>query len=225
MTLGHTAQLPQCVLKSFTQTLKTLREADRHRFPVRVGQHEVIHQMIERLAADGHAQVIHRGKVRGAQSSGEVLLCEEDLLGRSGRGVPLPHPALQRPHLARLKAARIFALQPLEQGLGLQGWFTLQLRRHLLPHAVERVRPRSPVARLSHLAGKFPHISVPPCRLAIHAGLDSGNRQRLPISQKTPQTLHLTFRDPGHRKLLSWGLRQCTHVLRSALSGAVRGDL
>jgi hypothetical protein len=42
MPLGHHAQLPQRVLQSFTQTLETLREADRRRLPVRIGQDEMI---------------------------------------------------------------------------------------------------------------------------------------------------------------------------------------
>lgn len=206
MPLGDAAQFPQGILQSFAQALEAFREADRHRLPVRVGQDEVIRQVLERLAGDGHAQVVHRSEVRGAQPAGEVLLREENLLGRARRRPPLPHAPLQRPHLARLEAAWILALQPLEQRLGLECWFSFQLRRHLLPHAVERVRPRSPIARLTHLAGKLPHVSVPPCCLAIHAGLVCRSRQRLPSIQKTPKALHLTIRDPGHRKLLILGL-------------------
>jgi hypothetical protein len=63
MPLGQAAQLPQRILQALAQTLETLREADRHRLPVRVGQHEVIHQVVERLTADGHAQLVHRCEV------------------------------------------------------------------------------------------------------------------------------------------------------------------
>jgi hypothetical protein len=205
MPLRHAAQLLQRILESFTQTLETLREANRHRLPVRVGQHEVIDQMIERLTAEGYAEVVHRREIRSAQSAGKVLLAEEDFLGRTRRRPPLPHAALQRPHLARLEPIRIFPLQPLEQRLGLQRRFPLELGHDVFPHTVERIGPGSPIAWLFPVAGKFAHVSVPPCRFAIHAGLGRRRRQRLACLQEPPQPLHLTIRDPGHRKLLFHG--------------------
>jgi hypothetical protein len=60
----HTPQFPQGILQAFAQTLEALREADRQRLPIRVSQHEVINQMLERLPLDGHAQVIHVREVR-----------------------------------------------------------------------------------------------------------------------------------------------------------------
>jgi hypothetical protein len=64
MSLGHTSQGPQGVLQTFAQTGKTLRETDRHMFPVRVGQHEVIHHVLEALPLDGHREVVHVREVR-----------------------------------------------------------------------------------------------------------------------------------------------------------------
>lgn len=171
MPLGQATQFPQRVLQPFTQTLKTLREADRHRLPVRVRQHAVIHQVLKRLAADGHAQVVHRGEVRGAQSAGEMDLGKEDFLGWARRRPPVLHAPLQRPHLTILEPIRVFLLQPLEQRLGLQLRFLFQLGRHFLPHAVERIGTRPPVAQPLDVAGQLPHVSVPPGRFAIHAGL------------------------------------------------------
>ena len=185
----------------------------------------MINEVVERLAAEGHVQVVHRREVRGAELTGKVLLTEEDFLGRARRRPPLPHAALQRSHLARLEPIRIFPLQPLEQRLGLQRRFPLELGHDVGPHAVERIGAGSPIAWLIPVAGKFAHVSVPPCRFAIHAGLGRRRRQRLACLQEPPQPLHLTIRDPGHRKLLSWGLRQCTHVFRSAISCAAAGEL
>ena len=59
VTLGHSSQCPQRVLKPLAQTRKALREAQRHVLPVRVRQNKVIQQMRKRLPADGHAQLVH----------------------------------------------------------------------------------------------------------------------------------------------------------------------
>jgi hypothetical protein len=55
----HASQLRQRVLQPFAQALEALREADRCRLPVRVGQHEMVDHMLERLSLDHHAQVVH----------------------------------------------------------------------------------------------------------------------------------------------------------------------
>src|SRR5262249_12728534 len=73
----YAAQRPDGVLKTFTEALETLREAKRHVFPIGMRQHEVVHQMRERLAVDGHTQGAQVSEVRGAQPTRQVLLREE----------------------------------------------------------------------------------------------------------------------------------------------------
>lgn len=184
----------------------------------------MVHQVVERLTTDGHAQVVHRREVRGAQSAGEVLLREVNLFGRTRRRPPLPHPPLQRPQ-TRLEATRILGLQPLEQRLGLQHRFLFQPGRHFLPHAIERIRARPPVAWPLHLAGQHSHISVPPCRFAIHAGLARRRRQRLPRLQESEQTPNLTIHDLGHRKLLFAGACDSVRMSSAAAISDATGDL
>jgi len=53
--------------------------------------------MIEALALDGHAQIVHVREVRRAQPTWLVHLAEEYLLGRPFQGTPTPHAPLQRP--------------------------------------------------------------------------------------------------------------------------------
>jgi hypothetical protein len=52
--LGHAAQLRESILQPHAQALEALGETERHRFPVRIGQHEVIDQVSERLPGNGH---------------------------------------------------------------------------------------------------------------------------------------------------------------------------
>jgi len=63
---GNASQFPQGVLQPLAQALPALREADRAGLPVRVGQHEVIDQVVEWLPRDGDAEFGHVGEIRGA---------------------------------------------------------------------------------------------------------------------------------------------------------------
>jgi len=221
MPLGHATQLPQGILQAVAQTLETLRETDRHRLPVRVGQHAVIHQVVEGLARNGHAQVVHGREVRGTQPAGDMHLREVDLLGRPRSRPPLLHPPLQRAQLSLLEPTRIACLQPLEKRLGLQRRYGFQIGCHFRPHAIERIGPRTPVTRSVLLAWQLAHVSVPPCRFAIHAGLERRRRQGLTRFQEPKQMPHLTIHDLGHRKLQLPGLASVyiRHFQTAALLG------
>ncbi len=95
MHLGNAAQLGQGILQAVTEALEALGEADRAGLPVRVGQHEVVDQVRERLAVDGHLQAAGVREVGGAQVAGLVDLAEEHFLGRPVQGAPLLDVALQ----------------------------------------------------------------------------------------------------------------------------------
>lgn len=64
MTFGNSTQLEQRLLQTLRQTLEALRKANSRRLPVRVGQHEVVHHVIETMAGDAHGQFVHRREVR-----------------------------------------------------------------------------------------------------------------------------------------------------------------
>ena len=85
MSARHAAQFPQGVLQTVGQRLERLRGAEAHGFPVGVGQHEVIHQMLEAFAEDGHRQRVHAGEVRGRQVARVMHLAEHDRARRRGR--------------------------------------------------------------------------------------------------------------------------------------------
>jgi hypothetical protein len=91
-----------------------------------MGKHEVVRQVRERLPGDGHAQAVQVGEVRGPQTTRLMHLGEEDFLGRPVLGLPLTHAPLQRPPRPLPRPPRHLALQPLQQGLGLQARRLLQ---------------------------------------------------------------------------------------------------
>jgi hypothetical protein len=59
----HPAQVPERILQPVRQRLERLRSTHRHRLPIRVRQHEVVDQVVERLPGDGDVQSVHGRKV------------------------------------------------------------------------------------------------------------------------------------------------------------------
>jgi hypothetical protein len=173
--LRGTAQFPEGVLHPGAEALEALGEADRARLPIRVGQHEVVQQVREGHAGDRHPQVRAVGEVTGAQPAGPMHLGEEHFLGRAVQGPPALDVPLQRPQLALGKAAGVLALQPVEEGLGLQAGVERQLRFDLGPHVGEGVGASPPgTLHGSHLTGQAVQPAVLAGRLVIHAGLGRG---------------------------------------------------
>lgn len=198
MPRRHAAQFRQGGLQPFAQALEALREADRGRLPVRVGQDEVIDQMLERLARNRHAQLVHVREVGSGQSARFMLLGEEDLLGRSVQGPPAPDVPLQRPQLAVGEAARMPPLQFLKDGLALQAGLVLQEDADLLPDVGEGIGPLHPVMGPGQFAGQLALPPILPCRLLVHVCPQCRRRQRLALDQQAEQFAYLFVRD--HRK-------------------------
>jgi hypothetical protein len=125
--LRHAAELPQGVLQALAEALVALGEADCAGLPVGVGQHEVVDQMLQRRAGDGHPQVGAVREIAGTEPTGMMHLGEEHLLGRPFFGPPLLDSPLQGPYLSVAEATGEPPLQVGEQGLGLQTWVKAKL--------------------------------------------------------------------------------------------------
>jgi hypothetical protein len=215
MPLGHAAQFPQRILQALTQALEALREADRRRLPVRVAQHEVVDQVVERLTLDAHAQAAHAREVRGRQPARFVHLGEEHLLRWPGQRSPAPHLPLQAPQLPVRELARMAPLQLAEDRLGLQARLIHQHRLHLLPNTDERIDARPPVVRPRRCARQLPQPPILPRRLLVHVRPRCRRRQRLAAGQQPQQLPYLPVRD--HRKPPS--LKNLRTVYRPAAAG------
>jgi hypothetical protein len=74
----HAAEFPQGILETVGQGFKRLGRTERHRLPVRVGQHEVVDQVIERLASNRDVQTVHGGEVGRREIAGLVDLAKHD---------------------------------------------------------------------------------------------------------------------------------------------------
>ena len=177
--LRHLAQLPQGILQAFAQALEALREAHRSRFPVRVRQHEVIDQVRKTLPLDGHAQLFHVREVRGAQTTGMMLLREEHLARWTFRRAPLLHLPLQRAQLSILKTPRMDPLKMLEHRLGFKTRVGLQKPPNGFPHRAKRIGPCTPTWPRLQLARQTAYTPILPRCLRVHPRL---GRRQLKIS-------------------------------------------
>jgi hypothetical protein len=161
------SQFPQGVLQPFAEALEALREADSAGLPVRVGEHEVIDQVAERLAEDGDAELGHASEVGLGEPTRLVNLSEEHLLGWPFEGPPEFDPPLQAPQLNVGEAAREAALEIEEKGLGLEPRIESEQFEEFGPDVLERVLPGPPGMRNSSLSGERVGVAVLACRLLI----------------------------------------------------------
>jgi hypothetical protein len=215
MPLGHAAQFEQRVLQTLAEAFKALRETDRCRLPVRVGQHEMVDQVIEALPLDAHAQVAHHGEIGGAKPAGFMDLREEDFLGRTGTGAPAADVALQRPQLVVGEAARMAPLQFLEDGLGLQPGMGFEEFAHRGPDLVEGIGPGAPGVGQGGFTGPFAELAIFACGLLVHVRPPRRLRQRFAVGQQAEQLLDLLVRN--HRN------PPCARKLRSAYGQQLPG--
>ena len=170
----HAAQFPQRILQAVGERLERLRRTHRHRFPVRVGQYEVVHQVIERLAGDGDVQRVHVREVGRGQIAGLMNLAEHDGLARTVEGSPLLHAAFEGAALRIEEPARMFVSQPVEQRLGEQPRLGRESLLDCRPDLGERIEPGTVGPR--HLppvceprAGELAVVAVMSGRLGVHA--------------------------------------------------------
>jgi hypothetical protein len=204
--LRYAAQFHQRVLQSGAEALEALGEAQRTRFPVRVGQHEVVEQVRQRLTVDGDPQARAVREVGRTQPTGMMHLGEEHFLGRPRQGPPLFDAPLQSPQLTIGEAAGVLALQPGEQCQGFQAGVEDQLLLDLGPDARERVGPCSPDMVHAYLTRQPAEPAILACRLVVDAGFGSGLSFGPTLLIEAVQTLDVAIRD--HPKPPCWeGLR------------------
>jgi len=177
MPPGNSSQFPQGVLQPFTEALEAFGEADRGGLPVGIREHEVIHQMIERLTGDRDAEFGHVSEITLGEPARLVGLREEHLLGRPFQGAPLFDPALQATELDVGEPPREAALQVVEERLGLEPGVEPELRDEFGPDVLERILPGPPGARDAPLTGQGVRVAVLACRFLVDAGLVGGLSQ------------------------------------------------
>ena len=171
MFAGRAAQLPQRLLESAAHRLERFGKTDRDRLPIRIGQREVIQQMVEWLAADADSQRVHAGKVRRPQSAWVMHLGKHHRLVGTMPSSPIAYASLERPPLGIEKPTRILILKPAEKREGPQPWFVFKPLFDLRPNLAERIGSGSPIAWGFSLRGERFGIAILSCCLLIHARL------------------------------------------------------
>jgi hypothetical protein len=195
MATWHAAQLPQSRLQPFREGLERLRDAHRDRLPVGVGEHEVVHQVIERLAGDGDRKRVHAREVRRGEVARLVDLAEDDRAVRPVQGPPLPHPPLEGPAVGVEKRPGMLTPEPVEEGLGGELRLGLEPLLDLDPDLGERVDPGAVGAGGFPRTGQLAPIPILACGLLAHPRSPCGQVQRKGRLQLPPQLTYLTIRD------------------------------
>ena len=195
--LGDPSQFPQRVLEPLAEALETLGEADGAGLPVGVSQDEVIDQVIERLAGERDAQVVHGREVGGAQLAGRVDLIEEDLLGRALGGPPRLDLPLQGAELAVGEPAWEAALEVLEQGLGLKPRVECEPVAEFGPDLLERILPGLPGSWGERFTRQPIGVPVLPSRLGVHTHLQSRKREGMSLAEELAKPANLGVLDHG----------------------------
>lgn len=201
---GHATEFRQRVLQPVGERLERLGEAHRPGLPVRVRQDEVVDQVVERLAVDGHPQVRHVGKVGGAQPAGRVDLGEEHFLRGTVGGPPRLDPPLEGAELPVREHARVLPLELPEQGQRLQSRVEGQPLDDAGPDVGEGIRVSTPRVRHPYLAGKPAEPAVLACGLGIHPGPDGDDTGGRAPGVQSPQRANLLIRGEHAEPSTTW---------------------
>jgi hypothetical protein len=169
MSAWDTAQVPQGRLQTLRQGLERLRCTERHRLPVRVGQHEVVNQMIQRLLGDRDAERVHAREIRRGEVARLMDLAKHHLAVGAGEGPPLSHPPLEGPAMRIEKPTRMLVANPVEQCLGQKPGLGPQPFFDRRPNIGERIDPRAVSARRFSRTRQLPMIAVMSGGLLTHA--------------------------------------------------------
>jgi len=109
-------------------------------------------------------------EVRLGGFSGDVLLREEDLLGRPVAGSPLPDAPLESPQLSDVVSVRVMLQEVQEQRLRLERGRILESDGEARPILLERVLARPPRPRHQRLRRQAVELEPAPRRVAMHPG-------------------------------------------------------
>jgi hypothetical protein len=190
---GDSSQFPQGVLQAFAEALEALGEADGAGLPVGIGQDEVVDQVVERRAEEGHAEPGHAREVALGEPSRLMDLGEEDLPGWPFEGTPSLDPPLQAPELDVGEPPRKPPLEIDEEGLGLESGIEPEVLDEFEPDVLERVLPGPPGVGDASLTGELFGVAVLASRLLVDACLIGGPGQRVLGLQHLPQPPKLTI--------------------------------
>ena len=173
MPTRNAAQFPQRILQAVRERLERLGRAQRHRLPVRVGEHEVVDHVIEPLAGNRDVERVHVGEVGRREVAGRVNLAEHDGLPGAVSRPPLPHATLERAAVRIEELPRTFPPQPVEERLGEQPRFGREALLDHRPHGGEGIGPGAVGPRHVQLlprAGRRAVIAIMAGRLVGHSG-------------------------------------------------------
>jgi hypothetical protein len=221
--LGYSAQLPQCFFDALGQSLEGFAEADADRFRIGVRQYKVIHQVRERRACNGDAQISHVGEIRLRSLTWDVSLFKDHLLFGSMQRSPPGDVTLQRADLYGLIAPRMTFTEQGKERFALQRWITFQLRDHPGPILLKWVDAGLPVVRSFEMTGQLSDLLILASRAFAHASTSGSHSLGSTFASFLHRELdlgiflHMTpfhvLCDRCHERLIDWTRVQLDDLL------------
>src|SRR5262249_45146586 len=148
-------------------------------FPVRVGQREVVKEMLENLSGDRYAEFSQVGEIALRLMARQVRLGKENFLREPLERSPDFDLPLKGAQLPFLEALRMLSAQMVKDRLGLDRGVAIEQLLHFRPNFGEGVRPSAIAARFLGFTRRLSALAPFASGLRIHSGLGRGNRQGL----------------------------------------------
>jgi len=189
---GDSARQVKGVLQACRERFERFGTAEVDVFPVRVGEHRVEPEVVERLAADRHLEFVHANEVERDQVSRMMDLGKPHLLLDAVSELPVQDPPFQRA-ADRLRDTRrtvgriVLLLQPIQNRVRLEPRIALQQRFDLRPELPQGILTRAIGPRGAlHLARQLLRVTILSDRLLTHVQppCDTGHRFALVEQQK-----------------------------------------
>ena len=194
---GRSAEFPQGILQAIGEGLERLRSTERDRFPVRVGEDEVVDHVVERLAREGDAERVHAGEIGGGDVAGVVDLSEDDGLVGPAECPPLTDASFEGASVGVEELARMLAADPVEEGLGLESGFVAESSFDGVPDVGEGIGSGAVVAwrfGLFSFAGQGAMVAVVSCGFFGHSGPPCRVCECRPRVEIAPESSYLAIR-------------------------------
>ena len=139
MPSRHATECVQGVLQSIGEGLERFGQANAHRFPVRVGEDEMVDHVVERLACDGDGERIHVCEVRSGEIANVMHLSDDGELARTVAGPPLANAAFKGAFVGIEELTGMSLAEPGEERLGQEPRLGGEFGLYLVPNGGEGV--------------------------------------------------------------------------------------
>ena len=188
----------------------------------------MVDHVVERLSGEGDAERVHVREVGGGDVAGVVDLSEDDGLVGPAECPPLTDASFERASVGVEELARMFATDPVEEGLGLESGFVAEASFDGVPDVGKGIGSGAVIAwrfGLFSIAGQGAMVAVVSCSFFGHSSPPCRVCECGPRFEFSPESSYLAIRSHSQSSQLaeSRGWQNCRK--RGILIVADKGKL